>query len=57
MNVKPLPGVDPLSVWCPFCAAPKDRMCRLHASCWDAPKPHAARIRLANAQSEQEPKP
>ena len=54
MSPEPLPGVDPLSVRCPYCWS------RVGESCWSVHvpfprrvKPHAARVKLANAQAEQ----
>jgi hypothetical protein len=48
MSAKLLPGVDALSVSCPYCGMPKGHMCRLSTNYWDVPKPHVARVKLAN---------
>jgi hypothetical protein len=50
-----LPGVDPLSVCCPYCHMREGRPCRVDHSGWDAEKPHAERIKLANDRRDEDP--
>ena len=51
-KVKLLLGVVAEDVRCPYCAQPAGSLCRIGTSIWDAPEPHAARIKLANDRDE-----